>query len=385
MAKEIEQKKKNPYLNPRFILRSLRRRAVYGIIGPIFRNKPVPLPIDPKSVEKILIIRYDFVGDMIVSTPTFEMIKQIAPHAQLDVMAAPNNSFIIEGNPYIDNIHKVPHGVKSRIRAARKLKAENYDLILPHIFLKTTNIGIITNIIGGPKARKVYMDHPTRSKLYSYLFNSLIERPMGPEYNMIEVLKKLTRETFGVGKEIDAEPRLEMPEASKDKAEDFYSALPQGKTIVINMSARQKNNSWKEENKISFVRQVAGFVGSKANLVLISAPGDTESSKLLEKELSPIVIYFEPTKVYADTAAIVAKADLLITPDTSILHLPSIFKVPVYALYSRYDTQNPLWSPSTEHYDYSLADVDEDLNTLPPERAAEELKEFIEKISLFKD
>ena len=37
--------------------------------------------------------------------------------------------------------------------------------------------------------------------------------------------------------------------------------------------------------------------------------------------------------------------DLLITPDTSIVHVASAFKIPVFGLYVKYQTNDHIWSP----------------------------------------
>ena len=54
--------------------------------------------------KKVLILKYDRIGDMIVTTPIFRELKNAYPNCSISVLASVENKDVIKYNPYIDNI-----------------------------------------------------------------------------------------------------------------------------------------------------------------------------------------------------------------------------------------------------------------------------------------
>ena len=94
------------------------------------------LKIFPKKVNKILVIRLDHIGDMIMTTPVFKTLKKNFPDAKIDVLSRSVAKPAIEENT---NIHKIieynaswfarGEKVDSFSGMAKKLRKEKYDLI----------------------------------------------------------------------------------------------------------------------------------------------------------------------------------------------------------------------------------------------------------------
>ena len=59
---------------------------------------------DLKNVKTVLVMRYDRIGDMIVSTPIFRELKKHNQDIEITVLASKNNQDIIKHNPYISEI-----------------------------------------------------------------------------------------------------------------------------------------------------------------------------------------------------------------------------------------------------------------------------------------
>ena len=55
--------------------------------------------------KKILLLRTDRIGDMLITTPCFRALRRAYPEARLDVLASELNRIAIEGNPDINNIY----------------------------------------------------------------------------------------------------------------------------------------------------------------------------------------------------------------------------------------------------------------------------------------
>ena len=133
--------------------------------------------IDRKKIKKVLILRYRFVGDTVLSIPFIRNVREQFPDAQIDVLVSPNSGELIENNPdvnkviYFDNttFHKyegdsvncgrdAPWGVStidkqtyfSFIDCANALRKENYDLIF---VLKRSFSSALLAFLSGAKYR----------------------------------------------------------------------------------------------------------------------------------------------------------------------------------------------------------------------------------------
>ena len=53
--------------------------------------------------NKILIIRFSALGDLVLTTPIFRELKRIFPHAQITVLTSTGDGSVLNNNPHIDN------------------------------------------------------------------------------------------------------------------------------------------------------------------------------------------------------------------------------------------------------------------------------------------
>src|SRR6266853_5821936 len=60
------------------------------------------------ATPRILLIRPDHLGDLIMTTPVFHALKQQAPNAHISVMVGPWSSEVIERHPDIDRVLTCP-------------------------------------------------------------------------------------------------------------------------------------------------------------------------------------------------------------------------------------------------------------------------------------
>jgi heptosyltransferase-2 len=56
------------------------------------------------TAHKILVMRYRFIGDTVLTVPFLRNLRQAYPHAQIDLMIEPFSGQVIEGCPYVDRV-----------------------------------------------------------------------------------------------------------------------------------------------------------------------------------------------------------------------------------------------------------------------------------------
>ena len=82
--------------------------------------------------KRILVVRTDRIGDVLLSTPVLQALRDYYPMSYIAMMVSPATQEILDGNPYLDRIivfDKNKHkGFFSTLAFSKKLKKENFDV-----------------------------------------------------------------------------------------------------------------------------------------------------------------------------------------------------------------------------------------------------------------
>lgn len=70
-----------------------------------------PRVIMKLSANKILVLRYRFIGDTVLTVPFLRNLRQAFPRARIDLMLEPFSGQVVEGCPYVDRI--IPFKIKT--------------------------------------------------------------------------------------------------------------------------------------------------------------------------------------------------------------------------------------------------------------------------------
>jgi ADP-heptose:LPS heptosyltransferase len=112
-------------------------------------------------------------------------------------------------------------------------------------------------------------------------------------------------------------------------AEYSLYSLTHRSFVICNLSAGSPNRYWTPQNWILVVR----FLLTRNHfIILTSMPSDKELAHMIRTATSDAVCIF-PSRSIHDVVALIASAHLVITPDTSAVHIASAFDVPCIALF----------------------------------------------------
>ncbi len=81
---------------------------------------------------RILIVRQDALGDLLLTTPVYRALKTAHPEARLTVMSAPQYREVLAGNPNVDELSPTSRhpGVWGALRMASTLRRKRFDAAL---------------------------------------------------------------------------------------------------------------------------------------------------------------------------------------------------------------------------------------------------------------
>jgi ADP-heptose:LPS heptosyltransferase len=133
-------------LNKGYLYQNKTAVTLVKIMDKLLSMLPRKRRVLPFNITKILIIKPDHLGDMLMFSSVLPVIRSAFPSAQLDVAGNKWNRAILENNPYVSTFYPVNHYKMNRekspvffkiieyfktyFRALHQIKKEKYDLCL---------------------------------------------------------------------------------------------------------------------------------------------------------------------------------------------------------------------------------------------------------------
>ncbi len=299
-----------------------------------------------RNIKKALIIKLRSLGDVLLATPVFSVLKKHLPGIQIDAYVYKNAEPLLKGNPYVSQIFTFDQNDKKKNLFSRgisealflkKLKKQKYDLVMN---LTEGDRGAIAAAVSNAPIRVGLNEDKKRKDVYTHL----TKIPGSPRHSTEKNLDYLRR--IGIFPKED-EKQLFLPvleEAKRKMLIELGSKNFQKQDfIIIHPAARWDFKAWPA---FRFQRLVHLLVKQGCKLVF------TCSSSLLEiKKIDMIVQDLDP-KYYLNLAgkislpelgALIALSKLLITVDSLPLHMASCLKQKTVAIFG--PTQEKLWGP----------------------------------------
>ena len=332
--------------------------------------------IENNNIKKILFMRYDGkIGDMVINTLMFREIKKKYPHIEIGVVTKGGARIIIENNPNVDKIYEYQKDRKSIKKLASKITEEKYDLVIDFSEILRVNQMMLINLC---RARF----NMGLNKEEWDLFDISYSKPEG--YIHITEIYRRILEKLGIT-DITIGYELFFDEEQKNKVDDLLRDITHKKIVVFNPFAASKHRDLNLEN----ILKIGKIVLEDENNILIFI-GEKRRKKELEnviKELGKDVIFPELENIM-ETSYLISKADLVITPDTSIVHIAAAFKRKLIAIY-RLDNKEEnkinryLWAPNYEgsvqifSKDFEITNGEEaDINKFDVKEIEKEIKKL---------
>jgi len=294
--------------------------------------------------DKVACIRLNRIGDALVVTPFLHKLKEVTG-CSITVVADRHNHFVFRNNPDIDQVlifEKGTNGTKSIIR---KLNSGNFKAFIDlHDDVSVTASFIISKL----KIKEIAgLERGNRS-----IFTHTIARPDSKKYHVIERSLALARLFAGndgtpiATTEEDGVIRY-FPTVENDETVSKYFASKFGcdKFVVgINISAGSLARYWGTRN----FRDLLKFLKERqVEYLLLCSTRDINLA--LEIDPHSERTYYTPD--FGEFCAMIGKLNLLFSPDTATVHLASIYGVPVFGLYVKYDTEDVIWYPYKTRYE----------------------------------
>lgn len=325
-------------------IEAINKKFTYSIIKLFLRNKPINLPISADNIKRILIFRYDAIGDMIVTAPVFDLLKRMIPGCELHILASNRNSQLIRHDKRISKVFILPKGIMALYRLTRVMRKEKYDLVISCVFNRTTFAGILSNLIVRRDVCKATIEHDSRRDLYSTFFNAQIPlHDLRARKTMVEIQYELICRLFGwEDQKQEIKLNISVDGTNFQKAKDYFSSLPKEEIVAYNISSGNEFRKLKPSKNIEIIKALKEFY-PHLNFLIISTPNDKSEAETIVEATGAYI--YPDTNDILEIFAVISYADMVITPDTAMIHVAAVCGKPVLGMYSRLASYIEEWVP----------------------------------------
>ena len=300
---------------------------------------------DIQDIKNILFLRYDRIGDMVITTAVFRELKLAFPHCNISVLASKSNKGVLVNNPYIDKIIiNYKNNLFGDLCSLLKLRKQKIDVcvefdhsVVPHAIIRL-------RIINPKKIISVVKDGRygvTGDKLLMYDYYT--EKPKNTHFRDIW-LKTLT--PFGVKPKSNGYD-LFVSDKKEKSALRFLKQHSSDCLIGINLEGAVKG---KKIQKTELAQICKGINDANDNIqiIVLTLPKNLQKiSKLVKEMRLDYVVPSYKTRTILDVAALIKNLDIVITPDTSIVHIASAFNKPIVTIHEHNQDSYQLFSPTS--------------------------------------
>ncbi len=285
-----------------------------------------------KNIKKILIIKLDHVGDLIVSTPVISNLKLNFPQARLTVLVGSWNKPLVEDNPYVDEVITYDaitpfykettnsQHILQKIKFFIALKHKKFDLIVD---LRTTWEGLFFGLIKGGRYRTdVSTVRISQSFSKDKRFTHIVEVNLETLKRIEIPIKTKMLEVF-----IRDEDRVFIDQYLRKEG------VKGGERIfVIHPGAKVLLRQWANERFAQLADEFVKKYGVKIIIVGSKAEGKIAEEVAHKMSASPIIAAGKTT--LKQLIALLQRADLFVGNDSGVMHLAiASGKVGVIALF----------------------------------------------------
>ena len=266
----------------------------------------------PPSRQKILVIRFSSIGDIVLTTPVIRSLKKQLAEAEIHVLVKKAYQDVLAGNPYIDKIHTYSGNLSMLLK---ELKGENFDFVV--------------DLQNNARSHRITRRLPCPSKAFPKcnIRKLILVRAKVNFLPLIHIVDRYFEAVKPLGVTNDRSGLdYFIPEGQIFDTQDLPAKYENGYIAVAVGAAHATKRI--SASKIA-------EIGSQLfkPLILLGDKNDFAAAEAIATELDGKALNFCGKYSINQTASIIAQSDCVLTADTGIMHIAAALRKPIASLW----------------------------------------------------
>lgn len=265
---------------------------------------------------KILVIRFSSIGDIVLTTPVFRVLKsRMEPSPEVHFLTKKSYASVLEGNPNIDRIHAIE---KSTAELDELLQELDFDYVIDlHRNVRSAMVKRSLKVVD------FTVDKRNFAKWLLVRFGSRRKKIPHIADRYLGCLHPFGKEiSEGDGKGLD----FFIPDAEREAAERAFPDVNQH-DVALALGATHIG----KRMPLKLLREL--IQKSPQRFVLLGGKEDVELAEALQNEFEERVLHACGELSLHASAALAGRCGKLISGDTGMMHIGAALGIPVISVW----------------------------------------------------
>jgi len=288
---------------------------------------------DQLTPRKILMIRLDYIGDVVMASPAFSYLRSRFPNSSISLLTNSISRELYKNDENLDKIWvynwpwrllRKDNGfskakIKELFHLIRALRKENIDLVIDSrgdsrfVFLFGTLVGARIKIGNSRSGNSGLFD-----------FASTYDVDKHEVERSFDVLG-----CFGGG-QVKPQPYIPLSVEALENAKKLLEPSSGAPVALVAPYSSKDVKSWPADY---FKDVIQYLVNNKYQVYVVGAKDDSESAAALISSFSSSVYSLAGKTSILELAALTSISQLVVGVDTGVLHIASCFQTPIVAIF----------------------------------------------------
>ena len=314
-------------------------------IGRLGKKYP---PLTPQNVHprRILVIRLDLIGDLVLSMTLVRALKRSYPQAEIDLLAIPASAKVVMHDPelteiitYDPNVWRRPKALiqaknwRDAYKLRRRLRERHYDIA---VSVFGAWAGVIA-VLSGAKRRVGF----GRESYPGFMTDNVPGRHWSPGDHKHEVdyCLELAKSSGAATIPADRTPRLYVDPQARQQLEQLLmrEGVQQEKPLIACHVSSNNGQSkrWPVPYWATLIDKLIREQG--AQVIFTGAPADSPLIESVSRRMQEQAINLAGKTSLPQLVALLQRADLVISGDSGPMHIAAAVGTPLIAIHGPTD------------------------------------------------
>jgi heptosyltransferase III len=277
-------------------------------------------------MQKILIIKLRYIGDVLLATPTVRAIKAARPDARVTMMVNRGTEDVLSGNPDLDEVVVLDKGsLAAQWQLVAGLRRRRFDTVID---LTDGDRSAFLSWISGASVRIGFNDeHRWRGRCYT----EVVQPVPGVRHRIDRDLEALKPMSIQAGSK---DPQLWLTPEEANSADQLLDQLGVQRSqpiVILQPGARYWFKAWPPERFAELADQLTSQFGCQ--VLIGGSDQDIDLAKQIQQMAKRKPIIMAGRTTIKQFAAIAKKTALFVGSDSGAMHIASAVGTPVVALF----------------------------------------------------
>jgi len=289
--------------------------------------------INEDDLTSFAFLRYDRIGDLIVSLPLVKALKNHFPHASLTIIASESNAPVAEYSGLFSSIEIRNTNVVAWIYQLWSMR-KRFDVVVdlnhsvaPH--------AIFAILVLNPK----HVASPFKEGRWGVKGSELRRFNIMPRVSPKALHRPISEIYLDIARLLSCDPVNTTPYPLDPNFLEHQT----NRTIILNHRSSRPNMRLPDDHLLEIVRSIKRIRPSYS-ILMFPENTDFYIIKKLMKDQTNVEV-MQPTPTIVPVIEAIKVAALVITPDTALVHIASAFSKPLIAVYANEPTLFTQWKP----------------------------------------